>query len=412
MYMDDTTRAADTPITDDDAAIEAALARLRESEDVGTDTESELTPQIENPEEVQTTPRSRRLWLKITLALMGALALGTAILAGYIVYIDYQQTDVVPLGISLSQAPSQSIQGLSRPELETALREVAHDLSTGSIAVSAAGSVVTLHTEDYLSLDVTQSIDLILNQRNAHSWWEKAQHDVLGVPFGPLKVTLEGQVNTQAISTFVNEFAKAVNAKPKNATSKQVDGSMVITPERSGRTLQADTTAELIVSALNNQLKNGQVTARIEAPVDTIKPKITRKALEKPAIIVDLSARTVKLFDGEQLEKTYRCATGSPGFPTPEGNFKIVAKRYLPTWVNPAPSGWGSTMPERIPPGPSNPLGLRALNLNVPNIRIHGTQNIASIGTAASHGCIRLANSDVVDLYPRVEVGTKVYIIP
>ena len=68
-------------------------------------------------------------------------------------------------------------------------------------------------------------------------------------------------------------------------------------------------------------------------------------------------------------------------------------------------------MPSYIGPGPSNPLGTRALYLDAPGIRIHGTNNIASVGTPASHGCMRMVRHDVEDLYPRVPVGTPIWIV-
>jgi L,D-transpeptidase ErfK/SrfK len=67
-------------------------------------------------------------------------------------------------------------------------------------------------------------------------------------------------------------------------------------------------------------------------------------------------------------------------------------------------------MPSYIGPGPRNPLGTRALYLNASGIRIHGTNNSNSIGTAASHGCMRLRRADIEDLYPLVPIGTPVFI--
>jgi lipoprotein-anchoring transpeptidase ErfK/SrfK len=87
-------------------------------------------------------------------------------------------------------------------------------------------------------------------------------------------------------------------------------------------------------------------------------------------------------------------------------------KRFEPTWYNPAPNGWGSDMPAVIGPGPDNPLGLRALNWNRGGadtlIRFHGTPNESSIGEAASRGCVRMFNSDVIELYDLVPSGTAI----
>jgi hypothetical protein len=106
-------------------------------------------------------------------------------------------------------------------------------------------------------------------------------------------------------------------------------------------------------------------------------------------------------------------ATGSRRYATPKGTFKIVNKRFRPTWVNPAKysGGWGAGLPAKIGPGPGNPLGTRALDLNVGGIRIHGTSNAASIGYNVSHGCIRMHMPEVEELFELVGVGTPVVIL-
>jgi lipoprotein-anchoring transpeptidase ErfK/SrfK len=68
-------------------------------------------------------------------------------------------------------------------------------------------------------------------------------------------------------------------------------------------------------------------------------------------------------------------------------------------------------MPDTIGPGYSNPLGVRAMPLNASGVLIHGTSNDGSIGTSASHGCIRMHMPDVIKLFDMVEIGTPVYII-
>ena len=96
--------------------------------------------------------------------------------------------------------------------------------------------------------------------------------------------------------------------------------------------------------------------------------------------------------------------------------FTIGVKRFEPTWHNSSPDGWGKDMPLEIGPGPHNPLGLRALNWYRDGydtlIRFHGTANEASIGRAASHGCVRMTNANVIELYDLVETGTVVVSAP
>ena len=111
----------------------------------------------------------------------------------------------------------------------------------------------------------------------------------------------------------------------------------------------------------------------------TSKPKVTGFA---DVILVRTGENRLYHYENGVLAKTYTVATGTPQYPTPKGNFQIVLKRFRPTWVNPDPTGWGKSLPKSIPPGPGNPLGTRAMNLNSPGIRIHGTSNVRSLGTA------------------------------
>lgn len=126
-------------------------------------------------------------------------------------------------------------------------------------------------------------------------------------------------------------------------------------------------------------------------------------------IVVSRARRNLHLYKQGRIVKTYRVAVGLPRYPTPSGFFKIINKRVNPTWINPK-SDWAKQMPGRIPPGPDNPLGTRAMDLNIGGIRIHGTRNYASIGTAASHGCIRMTIKDSEALFRIVRLGTPVTI--
>ncbi len=128
------------------------------------------------------------------------------------------------------------------------------------------------------------------------------------------------------------------------------------------------------------------------------------------SIRVDLSERKLYLYRGDgNVAKTYRVAVGMPRYPTPVGDFRVIKKEVDPTW-DPPNSDWAAGMGP-IPPGPGNPLGTRWMGLNSPGIGIHGTYTSSSIGTAASHGCIRMRVGEAEDLFTRVFVGTPVEIV-
>ena len=126
-------------------------------------------------------------------------------------------------------------------------------------------------------------------------------------------------------------------------------------------------------------------------------------------IIVDLGDLQLYLYHGTKLYKSYPIAVGQPAYPTPTGSFVVVNMQVDPTWVPPPDSDWAKGA-KPIPPGPTNPLGTRWIGTSYPAVGIHGTPDDASIGSYASHGCIRMHIPDVEDLYTRVVVGMPVII--
>lgn len=110
----------------------------------------------------------------------------------------------------------------------------------------------------------------------------------------------------------------------------------------------------------------------------------------------------------DQVLKRYPIACGSPYYPTPPGFYHVREKVYHPSWY-PPPSPWARGAKPQ-PPGPGNPLGTRWIGLNSDILGIHGTPSDWSIGTAASHGCIRMHIYQVEELFEMVNVGTPVSI--
>ncbi len=112
--------------------------------------------------------------------------------------------------------------------------------------------------------------------------------------------------------------------------------------------------------------------------------------------------------------RRYRVGVGKEGFQW-SGNSKIVAKTEWPTWRPPSAmiareAAKGHILPEEMKGGPNNPMGARALYIGGTLYRIHGTNNPGSIGGNVSSGCIRMMNTDVIELYGKVKVGARVYV--
>jgi L,D-transpeptidase ErfK/SrfK len=116
-------------------------------------------------------------------------------------------------------------------------------------------------------------------------------------------------------------------------------------------------------------------------------------------IVVSIPDRKLVLFDGDRVAKVYDVAVGKPSTPTPTGEYQIV--NHIP---NPTYYGSGAV----IAPGKDNPVGTRWMGLSAPGYGIHGTNVPRSIGKAASHGCIRMRQQDLEELFELVYVGVTV----
>ena len=134
----------------------------------------------------------------------------------------------------------------------------------------------------------------------------------------------------------------------------------------------------------------------------------TEQAEQTVRLRLSLSDRKVYVYRGETLETSYPVAIGRPGWETPTGEYEVYSQLVDPGWTNPLD---GSVMT----PGPDNPLGERWIAFwtdGVNEIGFHGTPNRDSVGQAASHGCIRMYNEDVRELYEVVALGTPVVVEP
>jgi lipoprotein-anchoring transpeptidase ErfK/SrfK len=143
-----------------------------------------------------------------------------------------------------------------------------------------------------------------------------------------------------------------------------------------------------------------------------LKQVVAYNGPEKPGtIIIDTPHRFLYLVREHGTALRYGIGVGRPGF-TWAGVKTISAKKEWPDWVPPQEMLQRQPgLPHFMAGGPENPLGARAMYLGSSLYRIHGSNEPWTIGHAVSSGCIRMRNEDVVDLYSRVPVGTKVVVI-
>jgi lipoprotein-anchoring transpeptidase ErfK/SrfK len=341
-------------------------------------------------------------WWKVTLVVLGVFALlggGTA----YAAYrYDRSAADRILPGISVAGI---DVSGMSREEAVTSIEELADLRLTDDLAVQAAGRTWTVTPQGLgMSADVEGSVDEAFAVADELSLFERLYHRIADEPIGET-FELEWSYDEAAVETFVSQAYEEVALPAVDARIALVDGELVTRRSREGLELKAAVATNKILRALARELD------AVDLPVRPVTPEITTAALGQ-TIVVDVSDNTLELLQGLRLVTGYGVATGTPGYPTPVGTFEIVDKRENPTWYNPDPEGWGAGLPTSIGPGPGNPLGTRAMYLNAPGIRIHGTWDSSSIGTAASHGCIRMHIQDSEELYPLVTIGARVIVKP
>ncbi len=119
-------------------------------------------------------------------------------------------------------------------------------------------------------------------------------------------------------------------------------------------------------------------------------------------IVVSIPDRKLAVLEGDRVLRVFPTAVGAAASPSPAGSYTIVSRIPNPTWYHHG---------KVVGPGKANPVGTRWLGLSIKGYGIHGTNAPSSIGHAASHGCIRMRNSDVEQLFEMVHEGDAVELV-
>ena len=217
--------------------------------------------------------------------------------------------------------------------------------------------------------------------------------------------------DAKVVHALSQRVAREVYLAPRNATIRITLRHIYRNRARTGRSLSATAVKTMVEQTLANP---DPASSRIVRPARKIlKAKLTADKLARayPTVVtIDRNSFTLRLFKRLKISKRYGVAVGQPAYPTPTGQYSIQNKQVNPAWTAPN-SPWAGELAGTTTPGgsASNPLRARWMGITG-GVGIHGTSQEYSIGTRASHGCIRMRVADVIDLYPRVPLGTPVLI--
>ncbi len=317
---------------------------------------------------------------------------------------DSSRDDLIAKGVTVA---GTDVGGMRADEAHARIQRELQDALDEPIVVRRGGQRFTLSAQDAgVRADVGGMVDEAVRASRDGSIVTRVARDVTG---GSENAQVPARVNysERAVDGLVERVAAKLDTEPRDA---RVDfPSLEEVKERPGVHVRTAALRQRIAQSLTVP----GVDRVVKPPVKVVQPKVTTAELAKkyPVLLVaDRSNFKLRLYKDLKLEKEYTVAVGAVGFDTPAGLYHIQNKAVDPAWTVPH-SAWAGDLAGTVVPGgtPENPLKARWLGI-FDGAGIHGTDDTGSLGSAASHGCIRMGIDDVIDLYPRVPVGAPIYI--
>jgi len=341
---------------------------------------------------------------KTSIAVLIAALLLVLVVGGAFAY-DSSQKDKIAAGVTIGGV---DVGGLDEEEAAAKVhRKLVAPLKT-SLGVSFEGKTWKLTGKQLkIRADLDSAVEKAVEDSQEGGLPGRLVRYVSG---GEVEESIKPEVaySEPAVNRFVRHVAEEINREPKNAEVEPSGDSLEVVAGQDGRKLRDN----LLERDLKAAVLNANAPHTVKAQVHSIAPEVTKKevAAEYPSYLtLDRSTFTLRLWKHLKLAKTYTVAVGMEGLETPEGLYAIQEKEENPVWHVPLSDWAGSLAGQTIPPGPSNPIKARWMGI-FEGAGIHGTEETYSLGSAASHGCVRMAIPDVEELYDQVEVGTPIFI--
>ena len=319
---------------------------------------------------------------------------------------DASRGDVIANGVAIGPV---DVGGLSRDEARTRVRVGLLEPLNKPLVLSAGNETFSLSArEAKVHADLDAMLDDAIERGRSGGIFARTWRAISGQEVDA-RVPPDVRYSRRAVQRVVDRVRVAVSRKAVDAKIDFQPQAISIRRARSGRTIDADELRTEIQTALVSAV--GDRTLDVE--VRKVRPKVTgRKLASKYPVVlaVDRGNFKISLFKKLKRVKVYPIAVGQAGLETPSGLYKIQNKAINPAWTVPNSTWAGSLAGQVIPGGtPQNPLKARWLGV-YDGVGVHGTDARGSIGTNASHGCIRMLIEDVEKLYDEVPIGTPIYI--
>jgi lipoprotein-anchoring transpeptidase ErfK/SrfK len=342
-------------------------------------------------------------------AVLIAAVVGLLLLVGAGAVYAYDRAHAEEIGKGVT-VEGVDVSGLTKEEAAAKLRAAVLEPLKRPIVVRALGKRYRLTPERAsVAVDIDGSVRAALERSREGNMLVRTWRGIRGKPVGA-ELDLDIRYDKQAIARLVKRVSSKVDEPAVDASVDLEQGDVTPQESKDGRRLLARQLRRDVRTRLLDVGDDKTVRARTEV----VKPKVTTDELAKkyPAIIVvNRPSFQLTLYKDLKPFKTYGIAVGQVGLETPAGLYHIQNKAVNPAWTMPnsdwvAPADRGRVVPGGIP---ENPLKARWLGIFA-GAGIHGTDATGSIGTAASHGCIRMLIPDVIELYDQVPVGAPIYI--
>jgi lipoprotein-anchoring transpeptidase ErfK/SrfK len=358
---------------------------------------------IAPPPVVPSPPRRSRLPIVVAIC-VGVVVL----LAAAMLIYDHSRRDQIAKGVTIDGV---DVGGLSASAARTKIdRELIAPLNQPVTLRSRAHRWKLTAREAGLTVDAGDMVAQALSASRGGSIFSRTFRGLFGGSVDH-NVPLVVSYSHKAVRQLTAKVRAAVNRAPRDATVAPSAGGLNTVPAVVGLTVDNDR----LGGRIDHALASTGVARNVSVPSHVVKPAVTTSELASkyPAyIVVNRSEFKLSFYDHLKLSKTYEIAVGMEGLETPAGLHHIEWEQVNPPWYVPNKAWAGALAGTVVPPGPGDPLKARFMSFEG-GAGIHGIDpsEYGTIGSDASHGCIRMRIPDVIALYSKSPVGTPVYII-